>query len=68
MVEVDVRWWWGIFSLGFDEARLKVDDVFPQRVVLGLNGLVIVLQSMQFSNLLFELLDISFFALSKCTL
>ena len=68
VVEIDICWGWWVFSLGLYEARLKMDDVLPQRVVLRLDGLVIVFQSMQFPNLLLELLDISFFALSKCTL
>lgn len=68
MVQVDI--WWGlrIFALRFDEARLKVDDILAQRIVLRLNRLVIVLQRVKISNLLLELLNISFFTLSEGSL
>jgi hypothetical protein len=43
-------------------------NIFPQRVILGLDRLVVVLQRVQLSNLLLELLDIPFLSLSEGTL
>jgi hypothetical protein len=54
--------------LRLDEPGLQVDDVLAQRVVLRLDGLIIILQIVQISDLLLELLDISLLALSKGTL
>lgn len=68
MGQVDVRGWLRVFALRLDESRLEVDNVLPQRVVLRLDRLVIVLQRVQLSNLLLELLDVSLLALSKCPL
>jgi hypothetical protein len=45
VVEVHVRWRLRVFAVGFDEAGLEVDDVFAERVVFGLDGFVVVLQS-----------------------
>lgn len=55
-------------ALRFDETRLEVDDVVSQLVVLGLDGLVVFVQQVVVPHLLFELLDVSFFALSERTL
>jgi hypothetical protein len=66
--EVDIRRGLRVVALGLDEARLQVDDVLAQRVVLGLDGLVVVLEGVQLPHLLLELLDVSFLALAKGTL
>ena len=58
----------GDFSLGLDEAGLKVDDVITELVILGLNGFVVLIQDSVVANLLFELLDVTFFALPECSL
>jgi hypothetical protein len=42
MDQIDVWWWLGVFSLGLDQAGLEVDNVFPQRVILGLQGLEVI--------------------------
>lgn len=42
MREVDVGWGLGEFPLRFDEAGLQVDDVVAELVVLGLDGLVVL--------------------------
>ena len=68
VAEVDVRWWLRVFALGLDEPRLKMNNVLAQRIVLRLDRLVIVLQSVQFPHLLLELLDVSLLALSKGSL
>jgi len=68
VAEVDVRWWLRVFALGLDEPRLEMNDVLAQRIVLRLDRLVIVLQSVQFPHLLLELLDVSLLALSKGSL
>jgi hypothetical protein len=66
--EVDIRRGLRVVALGLDETRLQVDDVLAQRVVLGLDGLVVVLEGVQLPHLLLELLDVSFLALAKGTL
>lgn len=68
MAEVDVRGGLREFAMGFDEARLEMNDIFAQRIILRLDGLVIILQRMQLSNLLFQFLDVSFFALAEGSL
>ncbi len=65
-VDVGGRLW--VFALGLDESGLEVDNIFAQRVVLRLYRLVIVLQGVELPNLLLELLDVSFLALSKGSL
>jgi hypothetical protein len=68
MGQVDV--WWGRreVALAFEEGGLEMDDVFAQRVVLGLQALVLFLQGVELADLLLELLDISFFSLAECSL
>ena len=68
VVQNHIWWWLWVFALRLDEPGLQVDDVLAQRVVLRLDGLVIILQIVQISDLLLELLDISLLALSKGTL
>lgn len=63
---------WGrrrkVVVAGADQARLQVDDVFAERVVLGLDLLVGVFEGVEFADLLFELLDVAFLALAECAL
>ena len=66
--EVDVGWRVGVFLLVIDESRLEMDDVFPQRVVFGLDGFVVFLEYMVFAHLLLKLFDVAFFALTECAL
>lgn len=68
MGETDVGWWLRVLALGLEEAGLEVDDVFTQRVVLSLDGLVVLLQRVHLADLLLQLLDISLLALAKGTL
>jgi len=65
VVQDNIWWWLRVFALRFDEPGLQMDDILAQRVVLRLDGLVIILQIVQIADLLLELLDISFLALSK---
>ena len=55
-------------SLRFDQARLKIDDVVAELVVLGLNGFIVFVQNGVVADLLFEFLDVAFFALAECSL
>ena len=66
--QVDIGRWLWVVALRLDESGLEMDDIFAQRVVLGLDLLVVVLQRVQIANLLLEFLDISFFPLTKCSL
>ena len=50
MAQIDVGGWLRIVALRLDEVRLQVDDIFPQRIVLRLDRLEIVLQIMQLSH------------------
>lgn len=68
VVENDIGWWLRVLALGLDEPGLEVDDVLAQRIVLCLDSLVVILQIVQIPDLLLELLDISFLALTKGTL
>ena len=68
MAKVDVGWRLRIVALRLDEARLEMDDVLPQRIILRLDRFKIVLQIVQLSDLLLKLLDISFLSLSERTL
>ena len=65
MREVNVTWRLRKIALGFDEARLQVDDIVSELVVLCLQRFVVFAQQGVVSNLLFEFLDMSFFALSE---
>lgn len=66
--EVDVGGRLGVVALGLDQARLEVDNVFAEGVVLSLDGLEVVFEGVEFADLLLELLDVSFFPLAKGTL
>lgn len=44
MAKVDVGWRLRIVALRLDEARLEMDDVLPQRIILRLDRFKIVLQ------------------------
>ncbi len=68
MREVDIGRWLGVFALRLDEPRLEMDDILAQRIVLGLDLLVALLQRVQIAHLLLELLNIPFLALTKCPL
>lgn len=67
-LEVDVvrsRW---VVALGLDEARLQIDDVVAQLVVLGLDCLVVFVQEIVVADLLLEFLDMTLFALAEGSL
>ena len=55
-------------ALGLEEARLQVDDVVAQLVVLGLQGLVQLAQLLKLLDLVLELLDVFLLALAEGTL
>lgn len=42
-----------------------MDDVFPEGVVLCLDGFVVALESVKLADLLLELFYVAFFALTK---
>ena len=65
MRKVNVAWRLRIFTLGLDEAGLEIDDVVSQLVVLCLQCFVVFAQQAVVSNLLFEFLDVPFFALPE---
>jgi hypothetical protein len=44
---------------------LQVDDVLAKGVVLGLDGLEVVLEGVEFADLLLEFLDVALFPLAK---
>ena len=68
MRKVNVTRGLGKIALGFDEAGLEVDDVVTELVIFGLQGFVVFVQQIVVSDLLFEFLDVSFFALSESAL
>ena len=55
-------------ALGLEQARLEVDDVVAQLVVLCLQTLVHLAQVLELLDLVFELLDVFLFALAECAL
>ena len=66
--EVDAcRGGWDL-ALGLEEARLEVDDVVAELVVLRLQRLVQLAQLLELLDLVFELLDVLFLALAEGTL
>jgi hypothetical protein len=68
MQTINVGRWLREVSLGFDQARLEIDDVVAELVVLGLDGFVVLVQESIVTDLLLEFLDISFFPLSEGSL
>ena len=68
LLQVDVAGRLGEVALGLDEARLQVDDVVAQLVVLRLDGLVVLVQQVVVADLLLELFDVAFFALAERSL
>jgi hypothetical protein len=54
-----------VVALRLDQARLQVDDVLAKGVVLGLDGLEVVLEGVQLADLLLEFLDVTLFPLAK---
>jgi hypothetical protein len=68
MQTINVGRWLREVSLGFDQARLEVDDVVAELVVLGLYGFVVLVQKSIVTDLLLEFLDISFFPLPEGSL
>lgn len=68
VLEVDIAGHGRDFTLGFEEAGLQVDDVVAQLVVLGLDGLEILVQHVVVADLLFEFFDVAFLALAECSL
>ena len=42
-----------------------MDDIFAQRIVLGLDRFVVVFKCVEFADLLFEFLDVAFLALAE---
>ena len=47
---------------------LKGDDVVSERIVLGLNSLVGIVQLVEFAYLGLQSFDVAFFSLTKCSL
>jgi hypothetical protein len=52
-------------ALSLEQAGLQVDDVVAQLVVFRLEGLVQLAQLLEFLDLVLELLDVLFFALTE---
>lgn len=57
-----------IVALGFDKSGLEMDDVFAKGVVLGLDGLEVILEGVEVADLFFEFLDIAFLSLTERSL
>ena len=67
-MQVHVGRWLGEFALRLDEAGLEADYVVAELVVLRLDGFVAVIEGVVLADLLFQALDVSFFALSERSL
>lgn len=65
MAQVDVWWRLWVLAVRLDKAGLQVNDVFSERVVFRLDGLVVFFELVQGADLLFELFDVAFFALAE---
>jgi len=68
VLEVDIarhRW---DFALGLEQAGLQVDDVVAQLIVLGLDGLEVLVQHVVITHLLLKLFDVAFLALAERSL
>lgn len=61
----DARGGLRVLALGLEEAALQLQDVVAQGVVFVLDDFVIVLEGVQFADLLFELFNVAFFALAE---
>jgi hypothetical protein len=66
--QVDVCWQLGDFALGFQEAGLQVDDVLAELIVLAGQLLHCVFEGFDVLDFFLELADVSFLALTECTL
>jgi hypothetical protein len=51
--------------LGFEEARLEINDVFAELVVLSYQGLDLVLEGLDVLDFFLEFTNISLFALAE---
>lgn len=68
MQAIDIWGWLGKVTLRLNQASLKVDDVITELEVLGLDGFEIVVQNVVVANLLLQLFDVTFLALSESPL
>lgn len=66
--KVDIGWWLGKLAGRLEQARLQLDNVFTQGVVLRLVLFVGQFYFAVFAHLLLELLDITLLALTECSL
>lgn len=67
-MDLNIRWRLGEFSLRFDKAGLKTDDVVAQLVVFRLDSIVPFIEDVVVLYLCFKMLDVVLFPLSKRTL
>ena len=67
-MEVDIAWGLREFTLRFEEARLEVDDVVTELVVLCLEGFEVFAQQVIIADLFLEFLNVTFLALSESSL
>ena len=68
VLEVDIARHGRDFALGLEQAGLQVDDVVAQLVVLGLDGLEVLVQHVVVADLLLEFFDVAFLALAERSL
>lgn len=68
VLEVDIAGHRRDFALGLEQAGLQVDDVVAQLVVLGLDGLEVLVQQVVVAYLLLEFFDVAFLALAEGSL
>lgn len=68
LAQIDVGRQLGDFTLGLEETRLQVDDIFAQLVVLADQGLNLVLEGVDILHLLLKLANVGFLALAECAL
>lgn len=67
-MDLNIRWRLGKFALGFDEARLKADDIITQLVIFRLYSIVPLIEDVVVLYLCFKVFDVVLFPLSKSTL
>lgn len=65
---VNVRRGLRVFALGLKEARLQVNDVVTQLIILCLHLFETFIEDVELSNLILQRLDMSFLALSESPL